>query len=280
MSANQRITTIHEAVADAWSTLFMKKVSITSSDLSDGSSFDASSFTGNHIHATVSFSGDISGSTDYYFNEKQALTMVGMMMSMGADDAMIDSTREGSLGDEEIDALKEGFNQLGATAATILRDDLGCSVSSSVDAVQVIELNGETPNCAFGASHQCELEGYENDSFLQTLDDVLYGALNKTEEAAPVDTAPQAVQGIDLQQIKGLKVAADVVLAERNMKLQEVLDLSKSSIIEFWKPCDHPAEMVINNTVLANGEVVTMDQHFGIRIIEVAPKRLGTYQKN
>ena len=47
-----------------------------------------------------------------FIPEQEALTMVGMMMSMGADDSLIDSTREGSLGDEELDALNEAFNQL------------------------------------------------------------------------------------------------------------------------------------------------------------------------
>ena len=85
---------------------------------------------------------------------------------------------------------------------------------------------------------------------------------------------------VDLLQTKGhLKVKADAVLAERTIEVNQLLTMSIGSVLEFWKPCDAPAELMLGDDPVAAGEVVvSSDQHFCVRVTELAPPK-KTYQK-
>ena len=276
MSLSQHLPSVNSAIAEAWSTLFTKTVEIATNEPEDFNEFNVGDLSGNWVSAKISFSGDMGGNIIYYIQQQQALTMVGMMMSMGTDDALIESTREGDLGDEELDALNEAFNQLAATSATILRDSLDISLSASLEGVSKVELDGSIEGISeddFIYGHSMELEGFEKEIFYQIAPKSLFVAESN-------NTSSSADSGeVDLNAIKGLSVQANVILAERNMPLSELMKLSQNSIIEFWKPCDNPSELTINDTVLANGEIVTADSNFGIRLLEIAPARQGTFQK-
>ena len=283
MSLSNHLSAANDAIAEAWSTLFTKTASIGTNDAEDLSGFDSSLISGSWILAKIELSGDEQGMCHYYVDQKQALTMVGMMMSMGADDALIESTREGELGDEEIDALQETFNQLSATFATVLRDSLGISLTAKLESVSKIELDANIESISedddiYG--HSLELEGYDKEIFYQVIPKSLFASESAEESTSQEESSSASSDtACDIESIKGVSVQTDVILAEIDMPLSELMKLSQNSIIEFWKPCDNPAELMIQDTVLANGEIVTADQHFGIRLLEVGPKRMGTFQK-
>lgn len=292
MPAKEIIDTIAEAVAEAWGTLFMKEVGLEADEPTSTTGL-AGYEPGDYVSSTITFSGDINGETKIYIPEKEALTMVGMMMSMGADDSLIDSTREGDLGDEELDALNEAFNQFSATAATVLRDKKGCSVSASSNPTEKILIEMAIPDASdedHAVKCTLKLEGYDNGILLQNFSADLYTSLDGeeggdsteepvAEEATPAAEAP-ADPMINLLQSKGqIKVKADVVLAERTIEVNQLLTMSIGSVLEFWKPCDDPAEMMIGDDSVAAGEVVvSSDQHFCMRVTTLAPPK-KTYQK-
>lgn len=75
-----------------------------------------------------------------------------------------------------------------------------------------------------------------------------------------------------MARISGMAVDAEVVLAAREMKFRELMDVCVGSIIEFKKLCDTPVSLEIGSRVFANGEVViSKTQRFALRILDVAP---------
>jgi flagellar motor switch protein FliN/FliY len=286
MSLQDLSNSIAEAVAEAWSMLLSKTAALSPEDIT--SLEDATETpVGPHLCCDLKFSGDIEGQARYFLPKIDALTMVGMMLSMGADDALIDSTREGDLGDEEIDALKEGFSQLTATAATIIREKLDCTVNAELEKIEVEELMGAFEG--FGGDDQSSnitlsLEGYDDGSLFQIFsssfcDSIENIAADASAEAAEPEAPAAPSAGADLNSIAGLTVSADLILAERIMDFKSFLGLTVGSVIEFWKPSDNPADLCIKNTPIANGEIVLcQNQHFGIRVLNLAPPR-QVYQK-
>jgi flagellar motor switch/type III secretory pathway protein FliN len=306
MASKEIIDSLAEAIAEAWSTLFMKKIGLEAGELQ--ASTELSDLAGEYVTTSIVFEGDINGESKLFIPKLEALTMVGMMMSMGSDDAMIESTREGDLGDEQLDALNEAFNQLSATSATVLRDKKDCSVNASAKPSDKVDLEGALPDASEedqATLYTLELEGYDNGSVAQTFsaslmesldgeseeqddamdalaslgldsDDAESSALEESEETPSEDSDPS----VDLLLSKGhLKIKADAILAERSMEVSQLLALGIGSVIEFWKPCDDPAELSLGNSPVASGEVVvSQDQHFCLRIVELAPEK-RTYQK-
>ena len=61
-----------------------------------------------------------------------------------------------------------------------------------------------------------------------------------------------------------------VELGRKSMKIRDVLKLGKGSLIELNKAAGEPLTIYVNNRKLAEGEVVVVDDNFGIRITKLA----------
>lgn len=99
--------------------------------------------------------------------------------------------------------------------------------------------------------------------------------------AAPVATAaaftPLETNGssgdnsaIDL--LLDVQLQVTVELGRARMKIGEILALRNGSVIELDRLAGEPADILINGTLIARGEVVVVDEKFGVRIIEVVSR--------
>lgn len=61
-----------------------------------------------------------------------------------------------------------------------------------------------------------------------------------------------------------------VILGETNVPLKKVLDITKGSIIELDNKTTEPIKLLANGTEVARGEVVIIEDNFGLRITDVA----------
>ena len=68
-----------------------------------------------------------------------------------------------------------------------------------------------------------------------------------------------------------VEVNVTVELGRRRIPLNELLKLTRGSIIELEKLVGEPLEVYVNNRLIADGEAVVIDDHFGIRITNVIP---------
>ena len=53
------------------------------------------------------------------------------------------------------------------------------------------------------------------------------------------------------------------------MKIKEILNLGPGKIIELDKLAGEPVDLLVNGKLLAKGEVVVVDENFGVRITEL-----------
>jgi flagellar motor switch protein FliN len=61
-----------------------------------------------------------------------------------------------------------------------------------------------------------------------------------------------------------------VELGRTKKKISEVLELTSGSILDLEKMAGEPVDVYVNNKLVAKGEVVVIDEHFGVRITEIA----------
>jgi flagellar motor switch protein FliN/FliY len=65
-----------------------------------------------------------------------------------------------------------------------------------------------------------------------------------------------------------------VELGRTRMSVRQVLDLQKGSVVELNRMAGDPVDVFVNDHLIARGEVVVVDDKFGIRITElVSPDR-------
>jgi len=53
------------------------------------------------------------------------------------------------------------------------------------------------------------------------------------------------------------------------MRIREILGLGEGSIIELQKLAGEPVDILVNAKLIAKGEVVVIDEYFGVRITEI-----------
>ncbi len=68
-----------------------------------------------------------------------------------------------------------------------------------------------------------------------------------------------------------LSVPLVVRVAQRQMKLRQILEISTGSIVEFDTPAESELDLLVNNSPVAKGMAVKVGENFGIRLTRVLP---------
>ena len=84
---------------------------------------------------------------------------------------------------------------------------------------------------------------------------------------------PQADQ-MNLDLLLDIPLEIVVELGRTKMKISEVLELTSGSIVELDKMSGEPVDIYVNNRLIARGEVVVIEEHFGVRIKEICQSPL------
>lgn len=73
----------------------------------------------------------------------------------------------------------------------------------------------------------------------------------------------------DFDLILDIPLDVSVELGKVRMLVNSLLQLGQGSIIELDKPVGEPLEIYINNKLIARGEVVVVEEKFGIRVTDI-----------
>jgi flagellar motor switch protein FliN/FliY len=90
---------------------------------------------------------------------------------------------------------------------------------------------------------------------------------------APGETGPDA----DLTRLHDVPVELTVEIGRTRMTIGETLGLGPGAIVSLDRLAGEPVDLLVNGTPIARGEVVVIDEEFGLRITEVGAgmARLG-----
>ncbi len=69
-----------------------------------------------------------------------------------------------------------------------------------------------------------------------------------------------------------IPVAVTVELGKTQMTLKEILDLTEGSIVELDRLAGEPLDLKVGDQLIAQGEVVAIDDNYGLRITNVVMK--------
>lgn len=73
--------------------------------------------------------------------------------------------------------------------------------------------------------------------------------------------------GIDLLHDVEMDVSAE--LGRTRMSVRELLSLSPGAVVELDRAAGNPADLLVNGRLIARGEVVVIDENFGLRVTEI-----------
>ena len=109
------------------------------------------------------------------------------------------------------------------------------------------------------------------------------------EQEGQVEQEGQAVQSVEmpdmsgagkvtpaepnLDMIRDIQVSLTVELGRTDMLIEEVLELTIGKVMELNKLAGEPLDILINGQLLARGEVVVVDENFGVRVTSIMDPR-------
>ncbi len=85
----------------------------------------------------------------------------------------------------------------------------------------------------------------------------------------PLATAPLQVNDANIGLILDVPLQVTVELGRTKKSIKDVLELTNGSIVELDKLAGEPVDIHVNGKFLAKGEVVVIDENFGVRITDI-----------
>lgn len=107
-----------------------------------------------------------------------------------------------------------------------------------------------------------------------------HAALSANEPAAPVtvrtarfeplvSTASAGADTASLDLLMDVPLRITVELGRTRMSVRQVLELQSGSVVELDRMAGEAVDVIVNDRLMARGEVVVVDDKFGIRITEI-----------
>ncbi len=85
----------------------------------------------------------------------------------------------------------------------------------------------------------------------------------------PIDPKNGPVDMKNLDLILDIPMQISVQLGSVRMYVRDLLQLGQGSVVELDKMAGEPMEVLVNNKLVARGEVVVVNEKFGIRLTDV-----------
>ncbi|HEY8416775.1 MAG TPA: flagellar motor switch protein FliN [Limnochordales bacterium] len=97
---------------------------------------------------------------------------------------------------------------------------------------------------------------------------------------APLRAPAAAAAPANINLILDVPLQVTVELGRRRMLIREVLELGKGSLIELDKLAGEPVDVFVNGKLIAKGEVVVIDENFGVKVTSIVSpaERLSNLQ--
>jgi flagellar motor switch protein FliN/FliY len=92
--------------------------------------------------------------------------------------------------------------------------------------------------------------------------------LNPTAESSPEASENGQIHSDVLQNIP---VTLSIEVGRAVIKIRDLMRLTQGSVVELDRIAGEPLNLLVNNTVVAQGEVVLVNDRYGIRLTRVVP---------
>jgi flagellar motor switch protein FliN len=224
------------------------------------------------IVGTVNFAGDVDGIFNIQVNQDFAETMTAAMLGMEVEEIENE--------EEVFDVLRELSNIIGGNLKSAFVDvGLSCALSTPsitngrdfrVEALNIIK----TQRFLFSLGEHCIIidAGIKKEELDPTSD-----SESSDEETTAVVQADAAQQESEdpyrnLDLILDIPLELTVELGTTSKRVNDLLKLNNGSVVGLAQVEGEPVNLLVNDALIAKGEVLVDKEKYGIRIVEVVSR--------
>ena len=167
--------------------------------------------------------------------------------------AMAAEAAEG--GDDDLEAQMAATMALEEDADGVSKDDLEAQMAAAMKSEEADEIPSSLDMNALA-----DEQGDASDGMSIPVQSLDMRQLRPSEEAVDRDS---------IDRLLDVTLNLAVELGRKDMQIREILDLGPGKIIELDKLAGEPVDLLVNGKLLAKGEVVVVDENFGVRITDL-----------
>lgn len=199
---------------------------------------------------------------------------------------LIGSSRESLLAlGREVRALNESTEATEADALAALTDlwsDIAASMAASITARSKQDVSADPVQALTAKPSDLPTEhiaGFDlrlPNSQIASVQLVIHPNLIKAVLASDSIADPQALQPMNtknLDLLLDVEMPVSVSFGRAQLPLKDVIKLTTGSIVELSRSVSEPVDIIVNNCIIARGEVVVVEGNFGVRIKEISSKQ-------
>ena len=229
----------------------------------------------------LSITGDIESSAMVALPPNLSASLSDMMMGEEASD------RE-DVSEDDLDATKEIVSNIfGAIANTLSAQKELPVLSFNIQSIELVSDDAEVSLESFSRMNVYNFSLGDIKSLMMfIIDEKLKNALDggteptaKTVESSNYCEPSESSINLNSDEMSNIALIMDVKLpvrvriGKKRMLLKDVLNMDIGSVIELNQLANDPLEILVDNHVIAEGEVVIVDGNFGVQITTIGSKR-------
>ena len=103
-----------------------------------------------------------------------------------------------------------------------------------------------------------------------TNDDIKAAVFDEVDSGIEPKKTPEAsVEELNLDVILDVPVTLSMEIGRTQINIRNLLQLNQGSVVELDRFAGEPLDVLVNGTLIAHGEVVVINDKFGIRLTDV-----------
>lgn len=234
--------------------------------------------------------GPLSGIHSYVIPESDALRLLSPLLG----------TNVTELNEAALTAIQENFEQLGKVLVAALSFQFGRVALNRIQVSKMDRASVLPSGTYFQAAYAFEFTGGAGMMY-EIFDESIIEGMNKNENTAPVGSsragagmglggetgarnAGTTIQSVQLPQLQRISDIGDtgnlgllmdvsmemtVELGRTRKLIRDILSIGEGTIMELDKLAGEPVDILVNHKLIAKGEVVVIDENFGVRVTEI-----------
>jgi flagellar motor switch protein FliN/FliY len=125
---------------------------------------------------------------------------------------------------------------------------------------------------AAALEQQGDAAGAEDDPWAAALEEQAESEASQKANPAPVaklDDEGRPKSDVDLDMVMDIPVTISMEIGRTKISIRNLLQLSQGSVVELDRLAGEPMDVLVNDTLIAHGEVVVVNDKFGIRLTDI-----------
>ena len=102
--------------------------------------------------------------------------------------------------------------------------------------------------------------------------DVLLQGAESVQGDQSVDDGPFENLSLDSDLLRNIPVTISVEVGRTSLPIKALMQLTQGSVVELDRLAGEALDLLVNNTLVAQGEIVLVNERYGIRLTQIVPK--------